>query len=249
MDNYIKIDLVKLYKAVIVILICSLVFFLTSCEKNIEIVSEEIEIESFTSIDIKTSGLFNVENGVESKLIFKGDNDFYDILDVKVINGKLIIDTKEEIHKDFGKIEFFVSMPIIKNLEIEGSADVILNDFLLQEEDLSIDVEGQGDIKINNFEKVKKLDINISGSATIDALSNFENLDVLDIDITGSGLYNGYLLETNTCNVKFVGDGSCKVYVKNILNIGIVGNGEIYYKGNPEVRSSISGAGFILDQN
>lgn len=251
MENFFKINVIKIYKAIIVLLISLLVFFLTSCEKKVIIVTQEIDIENIEAIDIKSFGEFNVEYSEESKLIFKGDKALFDVLNIKVINGVLIVDINEINEKKYDRAEFFISMPKIKRVNVEGTAIVILNDFSLQKDDLNIEILGQADVKINNFEKVKNLEINISGTATIDALSNFRNLNELNINIIGSGTYNGYLLEANTCNIRFSksGTGSCKVSVKENLNINIEGNGEVFFKGSPEVNSVMEGSGFVLNQN
>lgn len=249
MEKIFKMNVVNLYKTIIVLLIGSLIFFLTSCEKNIKIVTQEINVEKFELIEINSLGEFNVEYGEDVRIVYKGDKNYFDILDIKVVDEKLIIDTNKESIENFGDIEFFITLPKIKRLEISGSSNVVLNDFLLQEEDLSIEVIGQGNIKINNFENVKNLDINISGTSTIDVLSDFKQLHNLNLNISGTGIYNGYLLKANNCSINFSGNGDCKVFAVNTLNIDISGNGEVFYKGKPKIRSNISGGGFILDQN
>ena len=242
-------DIIKLYKIIIFLLLGSLIFFLASCDKKPEIITQEIKIGNIESINVKAFGEFNVEYGTESKLIFKGNKNLFDKLNIEVVDGELIVDAKSLINKNYGSVEFFVTMPKIKRLEVDGTAIVVLNDFLQQTEDLDIEIQGQGDIKINNFEKVKNLNINVSGTATIDALSDFENLNNLNINISGSAEYNGYLLKTNNCNVFLSGDGNCKVYVNKLLELNIKGNGEVYYKGKPEIHSTIDGTGFVLSQN
>ena len=239
----------KVYKIIIIVLLGSLVFFLTSCKKKAVIVTQDIKIDNIESIDFRAYGDVNVEYGKESKLIYKGDKEYLENLDIKVVNGALIISEKKELTKRVEKIEFFVTMPKIKSMTVTKTSNFVLNDFVGQTDDLNINILGHCNVKINDFEKVQNLNINIKGAGIIDALSNFENLKNLNINISGSGEYNGYLLETENCNVIFTGDGNCKVYVTNVLNVNIEGNGEVYYKGNPQIISSIEGTGFILDQN
>jgi hypothetical protein len=73
--------------------------------------------------------------------------------------------------------------------------------------------------------------------------------DELAISITGVGDVKAFGLEVGTCTISITGVGDCEVFVKNKLDISILGVGDVYWKGNPDIASSISGVGNLIDAN
>ncbi len=240
----------KVYKVIIVLLLASLVFILmNSCGKpNEEIVTKNLSVESFETINVKSFGDVLVKYGTEQKIIFNGSKEVLNTLKLSVVDNQLVIDNKGLNSRVNYVSEFIIATPKIKAVQVEGSADVVINKFQ-QADDLNIDVSGNGTFKIHSFENTKNLNIEISGNAEIEVLENFASLKTLDINISGNGEYSGYLTETNACNIDISGSGDVKVWVKERLGVNISGNANIYYKGNPSVVSNITGTGDLVEQN
>jgi hypothetical protein len=73
--------------------------------------------------------------------------------------------------------------------------------------------------------------------------------DALTINLIGVGNIHAFDMRVGSCTITFTGVGSCEVYVLNNLDVLITGVGNVYYKGNPEIGSSITGVGHLIDAN
>jgi hypothetical protein len=69
------------------------------------------------------------------------------------------------------------------------------------------------------------------------------------IDNTGTGTINAFGFEVDTCYVNLTGTGDCRVNVNLLLNAVITGTGSVYYRGYPEIVSSVTGLGRIINSN
>ena len=71
----------------------------------------------------------------------------------------------------------------------------------------------------------------------------------LRIVIQGVGNVRAFDQEVGTCSIFITGFGDCEVNVKDELIVDLTGVGKIYYKGHPNIDSSISGVGSLIDAN
>jgi hypothetical protein len=71
----------------------------------------------------------------------------------------------------------------------------------------------------------------------------------LSIMLTGVGNVRAFDQEVGTCNIAITGVGDCEVNVKNEMIVTITGVGNVYYKGHPNIDSSINGVGALIDYN
>ena len=71
----------------------------------------------------------------------------------------------------------------------------------------------------------------------------------LTINLTGVGNVRAFDLEVGTCTIIITGVADCEVNVKNELIVNLTGVGNVYYKGDPNIDSSISGVGSLIDAN
>jgi hypothetical protein len=89
--------------------------------------------------------------------------------------------------------------------------------------------------------------ITLTGVGTYVLSGDFQ--EELTISITGVGDVKAFDLEVGICNISITGVGDCEVHVKNELNISILGVGDVYWKGNPDIISSIKGLGNLINAN
>ena len=71
----------------------------------------------------------------------------------------------------------------------------------------------------------------------------------LTIIMTGVGNVRAFDLEVGTCNITITGVADCEVHVRNEMIVTIIGVGKVYWKGHPDITSSISGVGALIDAN
>ena len=112
-----------------------------------------------------------------------------------------------------------VSSAALQGVRVEGSSDLGLGRIDAQE--LSIEIEGSGDVEANGT--VGNLIASIEGSGDADLRE----------------------LAARTATVSIQGSGDAKVNVKDELDVSVQGSGDVSYLGNPRVRQSVSGSGDV----
>ena len=96
---------------------------------------------------------------------------------------------------------------------------------------------------------MSELDLAISGSGNIEALSEFD-IESESVDLSGSGKLKLFKVIGQDCNVALSGSGNVEVNVQNELVVDLSGSGNVYYKGVPNsIQSDISGSGSVIDAN
>jgi hypothetical protein len=144
-------------------------------------------------------------------------------LESKIVNGKLYLDF-EHVSVKMNDIEVTVTMPEIKDVSLSGSA--------------KIDVHG-------TFPLIDFIHLAVSGSGEILLSSSFARTNV-DIDISGSGTINFERLASARADVSISGSGDAYISVSDKLKAHISGSGKVYYSGNPVIESHISGSGKVI---
>jgi hypothetical protein len=114
-------------------------------------------------------------------------------------------------------IEFEITVPEIRKLELSGSVDLVGKE--IDADELKIDVSGSAEIELSG--KARKLNIEASGSIEIDAFDL--KADIVVSDISGSS--------------------TLKVHAVEVLDVEISGSGEVFYSGHPEkIKMDVSGS-------
>jgi hypothetical protein len=112
-----------------------------------------------------------------------------------------------------------VSAASMKGVRVHGSSDLRLGNVDLPE--LSIEIEGSGDVQAAG--KVDNLITTIQGSG--------------DADLDG--------LEASTGTVSIEGSGDATVNVTDKLDVTVQGSGDVSYLGSPDVHQNIEGSGDV----
>jgi hypothetical protein len=238
-------------KTIAILLISILI---TSCSNNDDctvgsgtIVTETISINTFSGII--TSGLDNVnitQSDVQEVTV-TGYQNIINRVKRSVNNGIWNIELEDGCYKN-SDLAFDIKVPNMNLLQLEGSGNIVLNDFINQGP-LSLNIEGSGNIDLYANQGTELLDIVISGTGKVQGFSNFENLENLNIEIYGAGTCNLFPIETNNCRIDIEGSSVCNVFVNDYLDVDIEGSGTINYKGYPTINQSINGSGSINDAN
>lgn len=105
---------------------------------------------------------------------------------------------------------------------------------------------GTGSIFVNNVSENGNFNIYNSGSGNISMEGSAESLT---LENEGSGKFKGFQLKLSDCSLKIIGSGDCEVNASNTLHVSIEGSGNTYYKGLPNITTSINGSGKIINAN
>lgn len=122
--------------------------------------------------------------------------------------------------------------------EITGSGDVKVRGIMGV---FKIQISGSGDLNAVDL-MLEECMVRQSGSGDIRMEGSCKNLNITG---SSSGDVSAAKLETNSCRIFKTGSGDVGIWVKDDLYVKSTGSGDIYYKGDPHINSSITGSGEI----
>jgi hypothetical protein len=105
---------------------------------------------------------------------------------------------------------------------------------------LTLGVHGVGDIDVDV--DVDFIFVNLSGAGGVTLRGE---ADTANFNLSGAGNINALALQTRTAAVSVSGAGGGSISVSEELEVNISGVGSFSYRGEPEVRSRISGLGLL----
>lgn len=206
------------------------------------IVSETIILPDFTGIDVRMSARVFVRQGDEFEVTVEGKQNIIDELERDVHNGIWRIEIDRCV-RDVGELTVFVTMPDITSLKMSGSGDIISENTLIVQ-DINLEISGSGDIDLSL--EADDIDSRISGSGDL----ILEGLaDELDLTISGSGDLRAFGLTLRTADINITGSGDAEVFVNELLIVRISGSGDVFFKGDPTIDTTITGSGRVVDAN
>lgn len=184
-------------------------------------------LPAFHSVSIQGPVMLVLDAGKAQSVVLRGDDKFFNRVDTKVVDGKLLItfprDKKNNMHLD-SDMKILIGVPALKAFFVEGAGSAELNN--LSGEFVDIGFQGAGRLAANG--KVGQLKLNAQG--------------VGDVDTKG--------LLAQRANVNFEGIGAVKVYASERLDASVQGMGSLNYYGNPRtVNKSVDGIGSVKAGN
>lgn len=224
--------------------IAFLVLALQSCSFNSikgsgAIVENEINVSDYKGIDFSGGGSFVYEQKAGAPYLrIETDDNIYELLTVKVVDGILHIYSDENISPT--KFNVITNSSTLEYLGASGSIKAHLKG-KLETSKLDVAVSGSGNVTVDSL-ICETLQTRFSGSANFKAAGKVTNVESR---ISGSGKVLVSDLEADSVECRVSGSGDFHVYAKNHLKVNISGSGSVTYKGNPQIDQSISGSGKI----
>lgn len=205
-------------------------------------VSRTFELAPFHSFTLNGSGKVYLKQGETQNVEVRGQANILDLIEKDVKNGDWYI-TLSECTRWHEKLTFYITIPDIKNVRLNGSGNITTEN-TLEVGDINFDINGSG--KINAVVIANSAKFKVNGSGDIDMEGEADNLT---LQITGSGKYNGFNFPVKSANINISGSGAGKVNVAETLTVKISGSGDVIYKGSPQIDSSISGSGKVRKED
>lgn len=200
---------------------------LSSCHKSTlsgsgAIGQSERIVPEFHSIRSNADITVHVQYAPQPSVSVKGYQNLIDITETKWAEGTLLIQYQPAYRNiRNSNVEVLVYAPSIREIVTNGSGDVDLQDFLLNDS-LDITVNGSSDIALNHCQ-FAFAGLNINGSGNIYALPSSIRTVQAQIQVSGD-------IETNC---------------RKQLTARIAGSGAIRYRGKPSLDIQISGSGTV----
>ncbi|HEY3430130.1 MAG TPA: head GIN domain-containing protein [Cyclobacteriaceae bacterium] len=191
---------------------------------------ETREVSTFTKISFRTSGKVYVKQGSPQKVEIEGSADALEKTKTKVEGDKLTIGPDGKWNDwswgDDDKVTVYITVQNIESLSVSGSGDMIAQ------------------TKITGNE----LDLNVSGSGSLEAEIEAGNIDA---DVSGSGNMDlKGKCKSFTSDISGSGGVTLNLSIAGAADFDLSGSGKIKAAGSAQtVKADITGSGEILAAN
>lgn len=238
-------------KVLILTSLIGLTAITTSCERNkcidasgsIKVQEENLSTIKSVELDISANVYVQSDESItEPYYRLEASENIIDEIDMDHSGSKLTISTDRCFSND-EQIEIRIYTNDFEKADLNGSGMIILNgdDF---NNSMDLDISGSGTIDAEL--DVNNLDATISGSGEI---LLFGSANDLGVRISGSGDLKGYSFSTKNADITISGSGNAELAVDSTLDVSISGSGNVYYTGSPDVDSNITGSGSVQGMN
>ncbi len=216
----------------------------TSCEVyndfGLVVEQEYRAVRFFDGIEVPANVTVMLSQGTARDIIVEADNNTLFNVGTYVRKNTLIID---KVGGWSSPVIIYVRVPDLAYISTRGSG-IVYGETVWDVRDIDLRVNGHGciDMEINT----RDIDARIAGSGKI--LLEGSSRSVY-YEISGSGIVQGFNLRATRGVVSLLGSGSCEITALDALDVDISGNGAVYFRGFPSIKSRITGRGDLFDAN
>lgn len=184
-----------------------------------------------------------VKNGLTPSVEIIAESNLIPYILTEINNKTLYIDIESNTELiNNSPIEIVVTTPNINTISEEGSGEIITDYF----EPTTVDLEVSGSGTIDAAFNTNDLYASVSGSGKI-ILEGTSSTS--DMEVSGPGAINAFSLSHQDGNATISGDGNIYINAKRSLNVNISGSGCVYYISYPLIYTHISGYGRLINAN
>lgn len=228
------------------------------------IITEELNLPAIHSIIANGEFNIRIEQDSVQSISVTGRENFIDFLTTNVRDGIWEISYGDHCFNDFD-VEIELKVPIIRSVEAEGADQIVINSFsglddfiinasgagvIFQSGVLEIadqfTVRSSGAYEITAHVDAQRVDTKISGAGIVKISGS---TDTQTIDMSGAGVFMGFDLMSNVCDIVNSGAGNAEVFADDVLDVKISGTGNVSYKGSPDIDSQVTGTGMLINAN
>lgn len=208
-----------------------------------KVVTRELTLEPFHNIELSGSSRVFLTKANKQKVSIKAPENIIALLNKNVESEEWEIHFKKCI-KTSQKIEIYIELPSVEELEVHGSGDII-GKSQFEGEELDLEIAGSGSIELDFV--VEELESEIAGSGDLKLSGTTKSHK---IEINGSGDIDAFDLVSYETDVDINGSGDVKINVSDELKVDVNGSGDVFYKGGAsKVSSDINGSGKLHQEN
>ncbi len=204
-----------------------------------ETITENRDVKEFNAISISGAYKVILVQGDKEGVTITGEAEDVKETKTEVKSNTLRIYREPDHHKS-NSIQVTVYFKMIGEIDCSGAVSLTTSQ-PLKVNALELNNSGSSTVEMNV--NTTSLEIDISGSG---ALKISGNTQALDLDISGSGSLKAGDLKSDNCEVNISGAGVAEVDVTTALDISVSGSGVVRYKGEPKITQNISGSGKVV---
>jgi Putative auto-transporter adhesin, head GIN domain len=202
--------------------------------------TEQRNVTGFTGVETDGSIDIVVSKGAY-KVNVKADGNLQQYVITEVVNGKLTVRFKSNMSFiDFDDITVYVSAPDVNEFESHGSGNIKGEGRMTDSNKMKVNIFGSGDIELEV--DCPSIESEIHGSGNVSLSGETKNFTCA---IHGSGDIKASDLKTENVKVSIHGSGNADVFASESLDAEISASGDVHYKGEPKITSSVHGSGEV----
>jgi hypothetical protein len=208
---------------------------------NGELTTDQRSVGSFDAVE--SFGSFDVEVSTADENIVKveADENLQPYIETYIDGSTLKIKTKSGYSlRPRVRMKVIVAGPRFNSIVSNGSGNVNGQNRIVSPDELNLEVNGSGNIKMEV--EADAVDAHIAGSGNISLAGTAKKGEN---SIHGSGDIRAGNLQTEESKVEIAGSGNVEVYATSSLDVNIMGSGGVHYKGSAAVNSHIAGSGSV----
>jgi hypothetical protein len=212
-----------------------------------------LELPEFKSIYVNSNYTVYVKQTNKQEVVVEALTEIYDLTDVKVENGILMINVERKPDNPnksiWSKIDdiklnptmkVWVSMKNINELQVNAGGKIVSENSLASNY-LALSVSGSGSMDLDLKGDIIKAEV--SGSGKLGMKGYATSIDGV---VSGSGSINAFDCTVESAKLKVSGSGAGELNVSSNLDALILGSGTIKHKGNTKnVQKKVYGSGIV----
>lgn len=225
--------LLTVFVSVVLFSSCS---FVVSDKVSPQEENKTFDVKDFTKLDLGSAFYVTVSPSTTFEVKATGDGSDIDDLDVRVVNGSLKIDYLNKfrtIRRYRMNIE--IKMPTLTEANFSGATDVEIGD-LGQLTDLDLSASGASKIRLRSAVNAIKLDI--SGASSINLM---KKINTVNAEVSGASTLNAFEADVQKAYLDVSGASQVNIAVSDLLEVDASGASTVLYRGDPQVKDSVSG--------
>lgn len=213
--------------------------------------TKEVKIEKFNQIKLLGSlaVVYTQSTNGRSELKITGSDNLLDLVECKVVDNTLSVQYRGNVNVRFGtvgRLQIIASSPSLKEVELQGSGDVILQNELSCT-NLTLNLIGSGDIKADGIVCTGKFLATLQGSGDIVVLKKVHAASAA-LKLFGSGDLQVNNLVAKSASADLQGSGDLNVRGANTIgdaNLKLNGSGNLDFVGIKAdyVKADLQGSG------
>lgn len=235
----------KRFSILIILLLSALANFaqfstkITGNNKYVEVCHKVDSYNKLVVSNIKANVIYLDEPDSAGYVRIHGEENIVNLIEVSTKKEALTLKTKNIKSKEHGLLMIYVYSPKIQSIDLTGGVIFETNDPMKRSE-MNLAITGNGQIQIHKLDcdKVKISLIGSNGDVFIAGQAKEATYSVV-----GDGEIRADKFAVQSASAKLIGNGNIGCNVSKLLKATITGVGDIYYRGKPEIKSTIIGTG------
>lgn len=204
--------------------------------------SEERMLSAFSAVQVSGAmDVILVQDSVQ-KVKIEADDNLIPYIVTSIMGDKLEVRTKRGYNlRPTGKMKIYVSSPSFSKVDVSGACNIFGEGVINNNRDISLEVSGAGDIKLQV--NAPKVSAEVSGSGSMELKGETRDFEA---ELSGAGNIHCFDLKSENTKLRISGAGDAEVFASVSLDARVSGAGSVRYKGNATtVNQRVSGAGSV----